>query len=78
MIPLEIKKGKKFSGLLVLKNPPSQAGGAGSTLGQETKMPHVVDQLSPHRTTTEACTLQQRLSADKIKKKKTTLIKKRR
>ena len=54
MIPLEIKKGKKFSGLLVLKNPPSQAGGAGSTLGQETKMPHVVDQLSPHRTTTEA------------------------
>ena len=37
----------------MVKNPPSNAEGAGSTPGQGTKIPHVVGQLSPHVTTTE-------------------------
>ena len=61
----------------MVKNPPSQAGDAGSTPGQGTKIPHTVGQLSPRRTTREACSLQQRLSADKIKKKKKKNFKKK-
>ena len=34
-------------GLPWVKNPPSNAGDAGSIPGQETKIPHVVGQLKP-------------------------------
>ena len=37
----------------MVKNTPSNVGGAGSIPGQETKIPHVVGQLSPHAATTE-------------------------
>ena len=40
----------------VVKNPPYNAGHAGSMSGQGTKIPHAVGQLSPRATTTElAC-----------------------
>ena len=40
----------------VVKNPPSNAGDAGSIPGQGTKIPHAAGQLSPHAATTEpAC-----------------------
>ena len=42
-----------FPGGPVVKNPPSNVGNVGSIPGQETKIPHVVGQLSPHTTTTE-------------------------
>ena len=37
----------------VVKNPPSNAGDAGSMPGRGTKTPHAAGQLSPHATTTE-------------------------
>ena len=37
----------------MVKNPPYNAGGAGSIPGQGTKIPHAVGQLSLHATTTE-------------------------
>ena len=37
-----------FPGGLVVKNPPSNAGDAGLIPGQGTKIPHVVEQWSPH------------------------------
>ena len=37
----------------MVKNPPSNAGDAGSILGQGTKIPHATGQLSPHATTRE-------------------------
>ena len=37
---------KDFPGGPVVKNPPCNAGDAGSIPGQETKVPHAVDQLS--------------------------------
>ena len=37
----------------VVKNPPSNAGNACSSLGQGTKVPHAAGQLSSHATTTE-------------------------
>ena len=37
----------------VVKNPPSNAGEAGSIPGRGTKIPHTVGQLSPCTTTTE-------------------------
>ena len=42
-----------FPGGPVVKNPPFNAGGAGSILGWKTKIPRAVGQLSPHTTTTE-------------------------
>ena len=37
----------------VFKNPPCNAGHAGSILGQGTKIPHATEQLSPCRATAE-------------------------
>ena len=37
----------------MVKSPPSNAGDAGSILGQGTKIPHAAGQLSLHATTTE-------------------------
>ena len=42
-----------FPGGPVVKNPPSNAGDAGSIPGRGTKIPHAAGQLSPHATTTE-------------------------
>ena len=36
-----------FPGGPVVKNPPSNAGGVGSILGQGTKIPHAAGQLNP-------------------------------
>ena len=47
---------RDFSGGPVVKNPPSNAGDAGSIPGRGTKIPHAVGQLSLRATTTElAC-----------------------
>ena len=43
----------EFPGGPVVKNPPYNAGDAGSIPGQETKIPHAVGQLNPRATTTE-------------------------
>ena len=42
-----------FPGGPVVKNQPSNAGGAGSIPGWGTKISHATGQLSPHATTTE-------------------------
>ena len=42
-----------FPGGPVVKNPPYNARGSGSTPGQGTKIPHAAGQLSPCTTTTE-------------------------
>ena len=42
-----------FPGGPVVKNPPSNAGDAGSIPGRGTKSPHAVWQLSPRAATTE-------------------------
>ena len=71
----------------MVKNPASNAGDAGSSPGQATKIPHAAEQLSPHATTTEpvrhnyrartpqgrARMRQLRLDAAKIKIKKQNL-----
>ena len=63
---LEIPEGLKkyipwdFPGDPVVKNPPSNAGDAGSIPGQGTKIPHATGQLSPHATTTELSHLNER------------------
>ena len=44
---------RDFPGGPVVKNPPSNAGGAGSIPGQGTKIPHSVGQLNPRAKTTE-------------------------
>ena len=45
-----------FPGGPVVKNPPSNAGDAGSIPGQGTRFPHAAEHLSPRATTTElAC-----------------------
>ena len=60
-----------FPGGPVVKNPPSNAGDKeGSIPGQETKIPHAAEQLSPRSAATEpvcsgACSLQRRLIAAK-------------
>ena len=46
-------KFRDFPGSPVVKNPPYNAGDAGSIPGQGTKIPHAVEQLSLHATTTE-------------------------
>ena len=38
---------KDFLGGSVLKNPPCNAGDAGSSPGRGTKIPHAVEQISP-------------------------------
>ena len=42
-----------FPGGPVVKNPPSNAGDAGSIPGWGTEIPHTTGQLSPRATTTE-------------------------
>ena len=49
----EIRGKWDFPGGPGVKNPPSNAGDAGSIPGQGTKIPHAAGQLSPHATTTE-------------------------
>ena len=44
---------RDFPGGPVVKTTPSNVGDAGSIPGQETKIPHVAGQLSPHAATTE-------------------------
>ena len=44
---------KGFPGGPVIKNPPSNAGDAGSILGQRTMIPHATGQLSLHTTAKE-------------------------
>ena len=44
---------RNFPGGPVAKNPPYNAGDAGSIPGQGTKIPHAMGQLSPRATTTE-------------------------
>ena len=42
-----------FLGGAVLKNPPANAGGAGSSPDRGTKIPHATEELSPPAATTE-------------------------
>ena len=46
-------KSGDFPGGPVIKNPPSNAGDAGSIPGRGTKIPHATGQLSLHAATTE-------------------------
>ena len=56
IIFFKIKHRSDFPGGPVIKNPPSNAGDAGSIPGWETKIPHGAGQLSPRATTREpAC-----------------------
>ena len=50
---LQMKSSGDFPGSPVVKNPPYNAGDAGSIPGQGTKIPHAAGQLSPCATTTE-------------------------
>ena len=43
-----------FPGGPIIKNPPCNAGDAGSTPGQGARIPHAVEQLSPLATTKES------------------------
>ena len=49
-----------FPGGPVVKNPPCNAGDAGSIPGQGTKIPHALGQVSPCTTTTELARLNKR------------------
>ena len=53
----------------MFKNPPSNAGDAGSITGWETEIPHGLGQLNPPAVG-RTLVLQQRPSAAKLKKKK--------
>ena len=44
---------RDFPGGPMVKNPPSNAGDAGSIPGQGTKIPHAMGQLNPHAATRE-------------------------
>ena len=44
---------RDYPGGPVIKNPPSNAGDAGSILGQRTMIPHATGQLSLHTTAKE-------------------------
>ena len=46
-------RNRDFAGGPAVKNPPSNAGDAGSIPSQGTNMPHAVGKLSPCTTTTE-------------------------
>ena len=48
---------RDFPGGPGVKNPPSNAGDAGSIPGRGTKIPHAVEQLSPRAATTEPALL---------------------
>ena len=48
-----IAKMRNFPGGPVVKNPPCNAGDAGSISGRGTKIPHAAGKLSPRATTTE-------------------------
>ena len=48
---LEVRKMRDCPGGPVVKNPPSNAGDAGLSPGQGTKIPHAVGQLNPRATT---------------------------
>ena len=50
---LTISKSGDFPGGPVVKNPPSNAGDAGSIPGRGSKVTHAMGQLSPCATTTE-------------------------
>ena len=50
----KLKKHWDFPGGAVVKNPPANAGDVGSIPGPGTEIPHAVEQLSLHTTTTEA------------------------
>ena len=45
------RQSQDFPGGPAVKNPPSNAGDAGSIPGRGTKIPHATEQLSPHATT---------------------------
>ena len=49
----QLKKTGDFPGSPVVKNPPSNAGDAGSIPSQGTKIPCAAGQLSPRAATTE-------------------------
>ena len=49
----KLKRTGDFSGGPAVKNPPSNAGGAGLIPGQGTKIPHAAGQLSLHAAITE-------------------------
>ena len=51
-LPQKIKN-RDFPGGPVVKNPPSNAGNAGSITGRGIKIPHAAGQLSPDTATTE-------------------------
>ena len=51
---------RDFPGGPVVKNPPSNAGDAGSIPGWGAKIPHAAGQLSPRATTTELGHLNER------------------
>ena len=53
-------KQRDFPGGPVVKNPPSNAGDTGLIPGQGTKIPHAMGQLSPHATTIELASLNER------------------
>ena len=64
----------------MVKNPPSNAGDAGSTPGQETKIPQAAGQLSLHAATIEpvrsgACAPQLERSASATMKSPCTAMK---
>ena len=48
---------RDFPGGPVVKNPPSNAGDAGSIPGKGTRIPHATGQLGPHTTATELARL---------------------
>ena len=52
--------GRDSPGCPVVKNPPSNAGDAGSIRGRGTRFPHAAGQLSPCATTTELVRLNSR------------------
>ena len=54
------KKKRDFPGSPVVKNPPYNAGDAGSIPGWVTKIPHAAGQLSLRATTTELTCLNER------------------
>ena len=61
----ERKKEKAFPGSPVVKNPPSNAGDAGSIPDWGTKIPHVPGRLSPRARTRESPHAQRRAWAQK-------------
>ena len=54
------RNNRDFPGGPVVKNPPTNAGNAGSIPGRGTKIPHAAGQLSPRATATEFARLKER------------------